>query len=282
MEKMRGIKWIRERKRRLIQIICALLYNANITGFADGSIYQGSMKAVCVPGLNCYSCPGAVAACPIGSLQSALVSAKYKFPYYILGLLLLFGVVLGRVICGFLCPFGLLQELLYKLPTRKLKKGRWSAILSWLKYVVLAVFVVWIPLTLAMPGFCKYICPAGTLEAGLILPAKNPMLRELLGTLFNWKIAVLAVVLVSAFFIFRSFCRFLCPLGAFYSLFHKVALVGMTVDQNKCNGCGRCVRYCKVDVKCVGDKECVQCGECRKVCPEDALKLGARRAGKDR
>ena len=94
----------------MIQLITAVLYNCNITGFAKGTIYQGDVKGLCVPGLNCYSCPGAVGACPLGSLQSALVSSKYKLPYYMLGVLLLFGIFFGRVICGFLCPFGFLQE----------------------------------------------------------------------------------------------------------------------------------------------------------------------------
>ncbi len=94
--------------RRLVQLYAALLYNANLKGFVTGRIYAGPLKAACVPGFNCYSCPGAVAACPLGSLQSALLSSRYKVPYYVLGTLLLFGLVCGRFICGFLCPFGLL------------------------------------------------------------------------------------------------------------------------------------------------------------------------------
>ena len=73
-----------------------------------GNIYKGDLKGMCVPGLNCYSCPGAIGACPLGSLQSALLNSKFKTPYYILGLLIIFGALLGRVVCGFLCPFGLL------------------------------------------------------------------------------------------------------------------------------------------------------------------------------
>ena len=160
-------------KRRWIQIICAVLYNCNLTGFAKGTIYQGNLKSICIPGLNCYSCPGAVFSCPLGSLQSALLSSKYRFPYYMLGMLLLFGILLGRVICGFLCPFGLVQELLYKIPTKKLQKNVWTRRLSRLKYVILAVFVILIPLVFLTPGFCKYICPAGTLEGGFPLLLKN-------------------------------------------------------------------------------------------------------------
>ena len=85
----------------------------------QGRIWQGPSKQVCVPGLNCYSCPGALGACPIGSLQSFMSGAVLRFPFYVLGLMILFGLILGRRICGWLCPFGLVQELLYKIPTPK-------------------------------------------------------------------------------------------------------------------------------------------------------------------
>lgn len=264
------------KKRRLIQVICALLYNCNFTGFATGSIYKGEIKGVCVPGLNCYSCPGAVAACPLGSLQTALLSSKYKFPYYILGLLLLFGVLLGRVVCGFLCPFGLIQELLYRIPSKKLHKNKWTKRLSYLKYLIFVVFVIVIPLVFTVPGFCKYICPAGTLEGGIPLTAMDERLRALTGGLFTWKMFLLLIVVLSAVFIFRSFCRFLCPLGAFYGLFHKIAVVGVQVDEKKCNGCNVCIRQCKMDVKKVGDAECIQCGECIEHCSRCAIRFGRR------
>jgi polyferredoxin len=260
-----------KKKRKLVQLLCAVLYNCHITGFADGTIYQGNLKSACVPGLNCYSCPGASFSCPLGSLQSALVSSKYRFPYYILGVLLLFGIFLGRIICGFLCPFGLIQELLYKIPSKKLKKNIWTRRLSCLKYVILVIFVIVIPLVLQMPGFCKFICPAGTLEGGIPLLLKNESLRQMAGWLFRWKTLLLLLILLSTVFLFRSFCRFLCPLGAFYGLFHRFSLFGMRVDKEKCTDCGACIRHCKLDVKKVGDTECIQCGECIESCPTCAL-----------
>lgn len=265
-----------KRKRKLVQLICAVLYNCHITGFAKGTIYQGNFKSVCVPGLNCYSCPGAAFSCPLGSLQTALLSSKYRFPYYILGMLLLFGIFFGRIICGFLCPFGLVQELLYKIPSGKLKKSVWTRRLSFLKYIVLVVFVVIIPMVFLVPGFCKYICPAGTLEGGIPLLLKNEPLRQMAGLLFSWKVLLLAAVLFSAVFVFRSFCRFLCPLGAFYGLFHRFSLFGMRVDKEKCNDCGACIRHCKMDVKKVGDAECIQCGECMESCSRCALHFGKK------
>ena len=206
-------------KRRLIQLCSALLYNLNLKGFAQVSIYQGKAKGLCVPGLNCYSCPGAVGSCPLGTLQNSLAALDRKIPFYILGVLLLLGVTLGRTICGFLCPFGLVQELLYKIPVPKLKKSRFTRVLSKLKYMILIVFVILLPIILKMatrlpvPAFCKYICPAGTLEGGIPLVLLDESLGSLAGALFSWKVFVMAVILISACFIYRSFCRFLCPLG---------------------------------------------------------------------
>ncbi|MBQ3221567.1 MAG: 4Fe-4S binding protein [Clostridia bacterium] len=260
-------------KRRLIQVYTALLYNANIKGFFNGEIYKGASKNACVPGLNCYSCPGAVGSCPLGALQNALSASKTRAPAYIFGIIILFGLLLGRTICGFLCPVGLGQELLYKIKTPKAKKSKVTRVFSYLKYVVLIVFVVIIPLTLTIPGFCEYICPAGTFEGGLGLLSNsaNEDLLSILGPLFTWKFAVLVAVIVLSIFFFRFFCRFLCPLGALYGFFSKIALLGIKLDKNKCTDCGLCIGVCKMDVKKVGDHECISCGECISVCPAKAI-----------
>ena len=259
------------RKRRYTQLISAVLYNCNITGFMKGSIYKGELKGICAPGINCYSCPGAVTSCPLGSLQAGLLSSKYKLPYFILGTIILMGLFLGRFICGFLCPFGLLQELIYKLPLPKLRKNRATRILSYLKYVILIFFVIAIPLIKLAPGFCKYICPAGTLEAGLPLLITNGPLRAMIGFLFSWKFFILSLVLLLCMVCYRLFCRFICPLGAIYSFFSPVAIVGVKVDADKCSACGRCVNTCKMDIRKVGDRECISCGDCISNCPENAI-----------
>ncbi len=266
----------RNRIRRYTQLIAAVLYNCNIPGFFTGKIYKGNLKGICSPGLNCYSCPGAVTACPLGSIQSGLVTAKFKFPFYVLGTLLLFGLLLGRFICGFLCPFGFLQDLIAKIPVPKIRKSKITRILSYLKYVILIGLVIIIPLVKGVPGFCKYICPAGTIEGGIPLTIANENLRPLLGFLFSWKVFVLAAILLLCMFCYRAFCRFLCPLGAFYSLFNPISFFGIKVDQTKCNGCGSCARNCKLDVKKVCDRECVQCGECIDKCPVGAIHYGTK------
>ena len=265
-------------RRRIIQLYAALLTNANIKGLFNGRIYTGATKNVCVPGLNCYSCPSTVGACPLGALQNALASSDTKTPVYIIGILALLGIMLGRTICGFLCPTGLLQDLLYKIKTPKLKKSRITRILSYFKYVLLIVLVIALPLgfmlkDFPLPAFCKYICPSGTL-GGAILLLINPLNADMygmLGALFTWKFAVLVVILVASVMMYRPFCRFICPLGAIYGFFNRLALLGVKVEKDKCVDCGLCVAHCKMDVKHVGDHECINCGECIPVCPTKAI-----------
>ena len=279
------LRALRPTKRRLIQLYSALLHNAYLKGFITGEIYRGKAKSACAPGLNCYSCPAAAAACPLGSLQNALSSAGHRGPWYVMGILLLLGVVLGRTVCGWLCPFGLVQDLLHKIPTPKIRKSRITRTLALLKYAVLAVFVIAVPLwygikyDLPLPAFCKYICPAGTLEGagGLLANPANGSMFAMLGLLFTRKWVILTAVLLACVFCYRSFCRFLCPLGAIYGLFNRFSLTGVRVDRDLCTGCGACVKRCGMDVRRVGDRECIQCGKCVEVCARGAISLKAGR-----
>lgn len=273
------------RFRSWIQAAAALLFNPDIPNFLDGSIHMGASKQVCVPVLNCYSCPAATGACPIGSAQAMLSGRKHSFPFYVLGLVLLFGLALGRAICGFLCPFGWIQELLHKLPVKKLKvNAKLDKPLRLGKYGILLLFVIVLPIFavdafgLGAPWFCKWICPAGTLEGGLALVLQNPSLRSGVGALFYWKLSLLALVLVLSVLIYRPFCKYVCPLGAFYALLNRVALLRMRLDRERCVSCGKCVAACPMQVevlKNINSAECIRCGKCAKACPVGAIELRA-------
>ena len=264
-------------RRKIIQLYAAVLFNVNFKGFITGNIYQGDSKKVCLPGLNCYSCPGAVGACPLGSLQGSF-SADKSTIYYVCGILVLYGLLFGRMICGWLCPFGLIQELLYKIRTPKIKKNKITKLLSYFKYVVLVFFVFIVPIMYAfrdtpLPTFCKYICPAGTLEGGIGLLSNkvNDSYFSMLGPLFTWKFLLMISFIVGCVFVFRLFCRFICPLGALYGFFNRFSFFGVKVEQSKCTNCNLCVSHCKMDIKKPGDHECISCGECIKVCPTKAI-----------
>ena len=280
-KKKAGASHFLARFRGWIQAGATLLTNIHLPNFVKGEIYQGKGKTVCVPGLNCYSCPAASGACPIGSFQSVVGSSKFSFSYYITGFLILLGVLLGRFICGFLCPFGWLQELLHKIPTKKLSTKKLKP-LTYLKYVILAVMVVLLPAIIVSdvgigdPFFCKYLCPQGVLEGAIPLSAVNAGIRAALGSLFTWKLTVLLTVVVLSVLFFRPFCKWICPLGAFYALLNKVSLFQMKGDKNKCVSCGKCARVCKMDVdvtKTPNHTECIRCGMCISTCPTDAVQF---------
>lgn len=273
--------------RKIVQAGWGLLSNGYIKGFLPGAprLYTGALKHFCVPGLNCYSCPGALGACPIGALQAVLTERHRRFPFFVLGYLAAVGLLAGRFICGWLCLFGLLQELLYKIPVPKLTvPEKVDRPLRRLKYLVLAVLVVGLPLLYrtkygaGLPFFCKYLCPAGTLEGGVFQVLLNDALRPALGALFRWKMAVLLFCIAASTVVYRPFCKYLCPLGAFYSLFQRVSLVRQRFDSHVCTGCGACSKACGMGVDpriAPNSAECIRCGECQKVCPVHALSFGA-------
>jgi len=267
-------------KRRIFQLASTIIGNGYIEGFAKGTIYRGKLKSVCFPGLNCYSCPGAYTSCPVGSLQAVAAGLKHQVSLYVIGFLMLIGTIGGRLVCGWICPFGFFQELLHKIPSRKLKMPR---IFNKLKYFFLAVFVLLLPalftneIGIGLPYFCKYICPAGTLEAGIPLTIKNATLRSAIGILFYWKLGLLAITIILSILISRPFCRAICPLGAIYSLFNSVSFYRMNVDGTKCTKCNICNKNCPVDIKIyenANSPECVRCGKCVDRCPTKAIKSG--------
>lgn len=280
MAKKKTSKW----SRHGFQALWALLTNSYLIGFVQGKIYKGNLKKLCVPGMNCYSCPGAVGSCPIGSLQAVIGSWNFKFAFYVAGFLVFVGALVGRFVCGWLCPFGLIQDLLHKIPfPKKLRTFRGDKLLRKLKYVILVVFVILLPMFLVdvmgqgAPYFCKLICPVGTLEGGIPLALMNKSMHSVLGWLYAWKNVLLVATILLSIIIYRPFCKYICPLGAIYSVFNPISVFKYRVDESKCVSCGACSKSCKMEVDPVQNAnhpECIRCGLCKKVCPTGAISSG--------
>ena len=274
----------RNNLRHIFQSFWFLVTNSFFEGFKTGKIYSGELKQLCVPGMNCYSCPGAKGSCPIGALQAVIGSPKYKFSYYVVGFLFFVGALIGRGVCGYLCPFGLVQDLLHKIPfVKKIETFKGDKALRKAKYLILLIFVILLPLFLVdiigqgAPYFCKLICPVGMLEGGIPLVWMNTSMRGAVGFLYAWKGLILLLTILLSIIIYRPFCKYICPLGAIYSLFNSVSFFRYTLDHQKCIHCGRCKAVCEMQcdpVKNCNDLECIRCGKCKNACPVDAIACG--------
>lgn len=280
--------------RRAIQAVSALLQNAYLAFPWSGAIYAGPLKRFCTPGLNCYSCPAAVVSCPLGTLQHFLAALRptlrwgsHQLGFYVVGFLAAVGLVAGRFPCGWLCPFGFLQDGLYRLPS---PKRRMPHSLRWIRYGILGTLLVAVPLWAVTPlghgeaWYCRLVCPAGTLEAGALLSIM-PELREQLGLAFAWKLAILLGVLGWAVTTYRPYCRSLCPLGAIYGIFNRWSLLRVEWDAARCRDCRACVDGCEVEVdprRGGNSASCLRCFGCAaRRCPTGALsvRLGTARLG---
>lgn len=271
-----------DKLRLSVQTIYTILTNGYLYGFFGGKIYQGKLKYACVPGLNCYSCPGAIGACPLGALQAALNERNIAVPFGVLGFLFIFGSLLGRFVCGWLCPFGWIQDLLHKVPIfQKRKRLPFHHIFKYLKYVVLVGLVLIGSAFLfsgfaKIPAFCKFLCPSGTLFGAIPLLSTNEALQSQIGGLFFWKLAILLVIVVASIKIYRPFCQYLCPLGAIYGWFNRFSLVQIQWQQEKCTSCMACKRACPMDLepmKISVSTECIRCGKCIDACSQKCLHL---------
>lgn len=263
-------------KRYWIQLLGVVLPNLYIPGLLGKVIYQGPLKGLCTPGLNCYACPLALASCPMGTLQHLIVIRR--FPLYLLGYLGVIGGVVGRMVCGWFCPFGFLQDLLYRIPVPKFRLPRPT---RYFKYLVLLLLVVAAPLFLYEPWFCR-LCPQGGLQAGVPLVAIYPELRAMAGGLFTLKLLILSSFLILFLFTRRPFCLGICPLGAIYSFFNRVSLFMLRFAPERCTECGLCARGCPMELsppKELDSLDCIRCRECELSCPKGAIRFTPRFRG---
>ena len=269
-----------QRFRESVQWVMLVLSNAYLGFFKTKQVYQGELKSACVPFLNCHSCPSAFFSCPVGTIQHYMTI--HKFPSLLAGYLTAIGITVGSLACGWLCPFGLFQDLLYKFRSFKV---RIPEKLSVLRYVVLALLVILFPLVTQETTFSK-LCPMGTIQAALPWVLWNPIIPvygepavsiATLGLLFVVKVMI-AVAFIGFFIIAkRPFCKLVCPMGAIFGFFNRHSLLQLAVDQKKCKDCQKCREVCPVDIRISddpGSSVCVRCFNCLK-CDSVKVRIGA-------
>ena len=192
---------------------------------------------------------------------------------------LICAVLLGRVLCGFVCPLGFMQDVAHQARQALHIEGislneRLYAILRMVKWVMLIIFL---GIGFVGGNFCDF-CPAMAISPAL---AGFKLSLGLGGF-------VMIIVLVSGFFKRRCFCN-VCPLGFILGLTHKASLFKLKKDAVACTECGACYEACPMGIKSVftvregkGDihkidvttSDCIMCGECVRRCPEnDALAI---------
>jgi polyferredoxin len=182
-------------------------------------------------------------------------------------------ILFGRLLCGFVCPMGLVQDGLHVARQSTRTKGiplteKLYARLSLIKWTFVLLFL---GMAFVSLDFCM-ICPVGVFSPALA------------GFKFSILVGgfIALFVLVGSFFKHRFFCV-ICPLGLIMGLFHKISLVRLKKDCTACTECGACYEACPMGIKSIYTEReksdvttinCILCGECVRHCPEtDALAI---------
>jgi len=274
---MGGVQYL----RHLVQIVAFAAINAKLFGFVGTQII--------VPYVYPAQAPFATVAGAFESLEFTI--ARGVFPLLVLGVILLTGITVGRVFCGWACPMGLLQDVLIYVPVKK--DVNWYNVVAWVKdlrwgvvafSLIMAVLVGWrrgaegeAPLGFFSDAPFQVLSPAGTLFAYLpwmVLWKSNVLLSA---GVWGWlKLVLLIAVLVPSVYIPRFFCRYICPMGAVLQPMAPFKFLRIRrapgVSKEECNRILDDV--CPMGVKVgdsdsfVSDPNCIHCGNCPTAAPD--------------
>jgi polyferredoxin len=264
--------------RRITQWFSLVALNTNFIGFSSGGW--------CVPVLNCEACALSWLVCPIGRMSGSI--AFHEFPWLVLGIVVVVGLLVGRMFCGWVCPMGLLQDMLYKIPSPKVAiAAGWR----WMKYAFLLGGVVLVSYYIGKENnlffFCHY-CPIAALQ--VVAPAMISTGDYVFDLARTQRFTVLAFILVLAVLNHRSFCKIMCPIGAMQALTNKFSFFRLRMNATGCVHCHRCDKSCPMDVPVEAcsrtgrgisrHTECIECLSCQEVCPVSVIRSGVAGAGK--
>ncbi|MCX7015476.1 MAG: 4Fe-4S binding protein [Candidatus Sumerlaeota bacterium] len=251
-----------ERFRKTIQTLSLLALHSS---------WGPEAKWLCNPVLSCHSCALAWFACPVGVFVH--YSGYHVFPFFALGFVLLIGALVGRLLCGWVCPFGFVQDLLHKIAGPKFSLPQW---VSYGKYASLVLLVVLFPYLWGEEtqwSFCRF-CPAAALQ--VTTPAIVAGTTKLLSPSAIIKFSVLAVVVLFAIFSYRSFCQSLCPIGALLAPLNYVSFWSVKIPRESCLSCAKCDKACGLELKpseriirgvpANRSADCIVCYDCQTAC----------------
>lgn len=291
-----------ETARKIVQFCCFLLFNAVFFGLGPWPIL--------LPVLQSSGTPQNAVGDAFAVFQSMLY--QLVFPWLPIAAFLVTAALVGRSLCGWVCPFGFIQDLLGYVKKKHTEVSpRTHRTMIYAKHAVLGItlFVsVTLALSLAADAGESYkkalgvfgeapfnvLSPADTLFAVLpkmILGLRYMMLEKtaweiiasvsFLSALFWVRFAILVGVIVLAVYVPRGWCRYLCPHGAALALLNRFSFLGLKRDLVRCTKaeCRECVKACPMKVPILelpwekfSDPECIYCLKCVDVCPTKAIK----------
>jgi ferredoxin-type protein NapH len=250
----------------------------------------------------------------IGDAFAAMQEQLYQavFPWIPLASFFLFAVFLGRMTCGWVCPYGFIQDILGCFKRRHTEASpRAHEQMINVKYVIFAIVIFIVAVLGASAAFgvgasyrntlgefgeapFNFLSPADTLLA--IIPNMALNLRYALASqsfsailsgitsfslLFWVRIVILATVIGLAVYVPRSWCRYLCPHGALLAVLNRFSFLGLKREAIKCTKatCRDCIKVCPMRVPILdlpwekfSDPECIYCMKCVDACSTDAIR----------
>ena len=230
------------------------------------------------PVFYCHASPFATMIAPIGAIEYAVIVAPMIL-VYIFGVLTLFGIIFGRAMCGWACPIGALQDLLslkakFK-STPKMDKYK----LRWIKYLILLLIPI-ISFIFKEKALTD-ICPIGGLTATIPTLLINPYGFQPIQPFFTIKMILTVLFMVLIILVTRGWCKYFCPLGAYFAAFNRDSLITIKYEGGKCIDCPvpLCAAACPMNLdprKEIDSGECIRCGRCVDACPTNALHYSLR------